>query len=301
MGEFLTFIEGSLGGAVEQGLIYALLALGLFISFRILNTADLTTEGSFTLGAAISAIMVINGHPLLGLLLGICGGALAGMTTAFLQTRLNIQPILAGILVMTALYSINLRVMGDKPRLAFIKTKTVFTPFENIFGRDFGKLVVIALIVLLMAISLFLFLKTHTGLSLRATGDNEEMVQASSINVKAIKFLGLAFANGLVALSGALLAQYQNSAEIGMGTGMVVVGLASLIVGEACFKGRTSVLRGILSSIFGSIIYRILMALIFYFNVSPSDLKLISALIVVVAVVIPELSKKHLSKKSGGK
>lgn len=299
MGSFLSNFSGSFTGAVEQGLIYALLALGLYISFRILNTADLTTEGSFTLGAAISAVFTLNGQPWVGLLVGLFGGAIAGMVTAFLQNRFNIQPILAGILVMTGLYSINLRIMNDKPTLALVRTDTVFTFFRNTFGKDLGNFLLISLIVLIVAILLFLFLKTHKGLSLRATGDNEEMVQASSINIKGMKLLGLAIANALIALSGALLAQYQGSADVSMGTGMVVVGLASLIIGEACFRGRKSVVLGIIAAIGGSVIYRILMALIFYFNISTSDLKLISAIIVVIAVGVPELYKKYIATKKG--
>lgn len=297
MGEFLSFMGGTIPKAVEEGLIYALLALGLFISFRILNTTDLTTEGSFALGAAVSAAFTVQGKPILGLILGLCSGALAGMVTALLQIKLKIQPILAGILVMTGLYSINFRVMDNKPTITIMSTDTIFTSWRNIFGKTIGNLLVACLIVSICFLFLFLFLKTHTGLSLRATGDNEEMVEASSINMGTMKIIGLAIANGLIALSGALLAQYQRSADLSMGVGIVVVGLASLIVGEACFKGRFSVLRGLISAVVGSIIYRIIISLIYSLNFPPSDVKLISALIVVIAVAVPEIQRKQSIKR----
>lgn len=286
----------ALQGSVELGLIYALMALGIFISFRILNVADLTVDGSFTLGASCSAIITLAGHPFLGLLAGMVAGALAGMITAFLQTKMKIQPILAGILTMTGLYSINLRIMRNSPNISLLNIPTVFDPMKKLVGNQLAKLVLPLLIVALLITLLVLFFKTQLGLSIRATGDNEDMVRSSSINADFTKTIGLAIGNAIVALSGALITQYQQFSEINMGIGMVVVAMASLIIGEVLFGSKT-LLQHVVAVTLGSILYRIIIAFILRANTSPSDLKLISSVIVALALSFPVIKNKLILKK----
>lgn len=269
-------------GAVELGLIYALMALGLFVSYRVLNIPDMTVDSSFTLGAAVSALCAAAGHPFLGLLAAVAAGFCAGQITAFLQTKLSIQPILAGILSMTALYSINLRIMGGRANIPLLKSPVIF---QYVPGR-FGKMALAFCFTLAACLLLILFFRTHTGLCLRAAGDNEDMVRSSSINTDSMKFIGLGIANALVGLSGAVLAQYQNFADASTGIGMVVIGLASLIVGEVAF-GRPSIWRNVLSVVLGAIVYRVIIAFVLALGLSPNDLKLISAVIVAAAISYP--------------
>jgi len=282
-----------LRGAAEQGFLYCLVALGLYLSFRTLNIADMTTDGSFTLGASCCASLTLLGHPFLGVLAGMCAGACAGFVTAMLQTRLRIQPILAGIITMTALYSINLKAMGNRSNVPLLRLETVFSKFERLLpppARLWGKLLLSALIAAVVAATLIVFLRTRLGLSVRATGDNRTMVSASSINPAYTTTVGLCAANALVALSGALLAQYQLFSEITMGTGMVVIGLASLIIGEVfsdlLFKNPGVPVR-IIAAIFGAVVYRVIIAAALSASVSASDLKLVSAVIVAVAISGP--------------
>ncbi|MEG1932120.1 MAG: ABC transporter permease [Pygmaiobacter sp.] len=272
-----------LQGTLEQGLIYGLVALALLLSYRVLDIADLTVDGSFTLGAAVSAVLTIAGHPLLGIALAPFAGMLAGCATALLQTKCKIEPILAGIITMTALYSINLMVMGNKANLSLLRRATAFSLAQGVFGEAFGKLIFSALLALVVGSALWLFLRTPLGLAIRATGDNRAMVEASSINPALTTLVGLALANGLVALAGAQLAQYQQFTEINTGTGMVVIGLASLIIGEA-LVGKGGMGRRIAFAIGGSILYRIIIALALSANVSASNLKLVSAIIVALAI-----------------
>lgn len=282
-----------LTGSVEQGLIYSLVALALYLSFRMLDIADLTTDGTFTLGAACSATLTVAGHPLLGLLAAFIAGVLAGSITAVLQTKLNVQPILAGIITMTGLYSINLMVMGNRANLAMLKEETIFSKAEQIFGSS-AKMVVAALFAAGCAILLALFLRTQLGLSLRATGDNRDMVAASSINPAFTTTVGLCLANALVALSGGLLAQYQKFSDITLGTGMVVIGLASLIIGEVIVGrgGKYTLLRGVLGAVLGAVIYRIIIAFALTRNINANHLKLVSALIVALAISYPAVQAK---------
>lgn len=273
-------------GAVELGLIYSLVALGLYLSYRILDIADLTVDGSFTLGAAVSAVFTVAGRPFLGLFLSLLAGALAGFVTAFLQTKLGVQPILAGIITMTALYSINLQVMGDKSNVTLLRKETAFTLAEGVFTKDWAKLGVAFLAAAAVSLALILFLRTNLGLSVRATGDNRDMVRSSSINTDFTITVGLCAANAMVALSGALLAQYQMFSEITVGTGMVIVGLASLIIGEV-ITGTKSVPRCVLGAAAGAIIYRLIMAFALDASVSPQNLKLVSAVVVAAAISWP--------------
>lgn len=283
-----------LQGALEQGLIYAFVALGLYLSYRTLDIADLTTDGTFALGAACSAIFTTMGHPILGIFAAMCAGAAAGGVTALLQTKLRVLPILAGIITMTALYSVNLMVMGNKSNLPMRKNDNIFTLAEGLFGTNYGKLITIAAILFVVVVLLILFLRTQLGLSLRATGDNRDMVAASSINPAVTTALGLCMANALVALSGALLAQYQKFADVSLGTGMVVIGLAGLIIGEVLLVrgGRGGIVRGILAAVIGSVLYRGLMAAALTSNVNANNLKLVSALIVAAAISYPAIREK---------
>ena len=277
-------------GAFGLGLIYALLALGIFISFRILDIPDLSVDGTFTLGVAVSVVFAYNGHPFLGILLSIAAGAAAGIVTGVLQTKMKIQPILAGILTMTALYSINLRIMGKKPNISLYGKTTVF----NI--TDLPDILVSGIILIAAMLLLYGFLKTQLGMSLRATGDNEFMVRASSIDSDAMKIMGFAIANALVSLSGGVLAQYQNFADANGGVGMLVIGLASIIIGEAIF-GRRSVLNSIISAVLGAIIYRFVLAAALKIGMEAIDLKLFSAIIVAAAIFIPDVIKLLRKKK----
>lgn len=273
--------------ALELGCIYALVALALFLSFRILNIADMTTDGSFTLGCAVSATIAVAGHPILALPVAMAAGAAAGFVTAALQTRFRIPSILAGIITNTGLYTVNLAVMGFSSNVNMLKTPTLFSLLKPTLGAGF-KLIPAALISILAGLLLVAFLKTRVGLSIRATGDNPDMVRASSINTAFTVTVGLCIANAMTALSGAVLAQYQKTADINMGTGMVIIGLASLIIGETILpKGKTLV--KILGAILGSIVYRFIIAIALRLDLPSECLKLISAVIVALAIGLPAL------------
>ena len=288
-------------GSLEQGMIYAVLALGVFLSFRTLNTPDLTVDGSVVTGAAASAVVCsIGGNPFLGLLLAFICGCGAGAVTALLNTKLKIQPLLAGILVMLGLYSINLRIMGSKPNISLIRSNTIYKMAEDIFKEEYAGLF-IGLIILVIVIAIFyFFLKTRLGFALRATGDNEDMVRAYAINSDGMKVMGLALSNGFVALAGAMLAQYLSFADVTMGTGMVVIGLASVIIGEAIF-GTKSLLRRLVAVSLGAIVYRLIIAQALAFGLPTSDLKIVSAMIVVGALAIGTFSENFPFKLVMGK
>ena len=277
--------------ALELGCIYALVAMALFLSFRVLNIADMTTDGAFTLGCAVSATMAVAGHPVLGLFAAMLAGSAAGFVTSLLQTRLGVPSILAGIITNTGLYTVNLAVMGFSSNVPMLKTNTIFTMLEDALGEDLPtKLLLAALIAAIVCALLILFLGTRLGLSIRATGDNPDMVRASSINTAFTITVGLCIANALTGLSGAVLAQYQRSADINLGTGMVVIGLASLIIGETLF-GRGGLWTRAVAAVAGSIIYRFIIALAMRANLPSEALKLISAIIVVLAISAPAIKK----------
>ena len=262
------------------------MVLGLFISYRILNIPDLTVDGSFTLGAAVAVVATLAGHPVLGLLLAALAGAAAGFVTALLQTRMKIQPILAGIITMTALYSINLMVMDNKANLPLAQGESIY---HNLPGMLLSGLAAAG-----VAAVLVLFLQTPAGLAVRATGDNEAMVRSSSINADRMKMAGLSIANACVALSGALIAHYNCYAEVRMGIGMVVIRLASLIVGEIAvglLVRRTNILSGAVAAIVGSVLYRLIIAQALEWNFSSSSLKLITAIIVAMAMSVPAVKE----------
>lgn len=316
-------------GSFESGLIYAIMALGVYLSFRILDFPDLTVDGSFVTGAAVSAILIVNGtNPFLATLVALIIGFLAGCMTGILHTKGNINPLLSGILMMIALYSINLRIMG-KSNVPLLTEETVFTQlqdFWNKLGIDAGLerlflsigldgfipktwSILIAMLVLIVIIKFLLdkFLKTELGLAIRAVGDNENMITSFSANTDMLKILGLGLSNGLVAFSGAFIAQYNGFSDVGMGIGMIVIGLASVIIGEA-IVGTKSIVRATLAVIIGAIIYRLIVAMALRFNLfETGDMKLITACIVIGALIIPQIidkqkekRKKSLRRKRGG-
>ena len=275
--------------ALELGCIYALVALALLVSFRILNIADMTTDGSFTLGCAVSATVAVAGHPILALPAAMLAGAAAGGITALLQTRFRIPSILAGIITNTGLYTVNLAVMGFSSNVNMLKTDTVFTLLRPLLGPSY-RIVPAAVVTVLSAVLLVLFMKTRLGLSIRATGDNPDMVRASSINTGFTITVGLCLSNALTALSGALLAQYQKTADINLGTGMVIIGLASLIIGESLFP-RGKLWMKAAGALVGSLLYRFIIAIALRMDLPSECLKLISAVIVALAIGLPGLKK----------
>lgn len=291
------FTISILQSALELGCIYALVALALFISFTILNIADLSTDGCFTLGCAVCAMVTMAGHPVLGLLAAIGAGICSGFVTAFLQTRMGVESILAGIIVNTGLYTINIAVMGFASNVNLFSCDTIFTMAKEAFGGTWYKLVLILGIVLVVGIVVAFFLNTKLGLSIRATGDNVDMVRASSINPAFTITVGLCVANALTGLSGGILAQYQRSCDINLGTGMVTIALASLIIGET-LVGKGSMFQRILGVILGSCLYRFIVAVALRLNVPAESLKLVSAVIVAIAIAFPYLKKKAIFEKN---
>lgn len=277
--------------ALELGFIYALVALALFVSFSLLDIADLSTDGCFTLGCAVCATVTLSGHPVLGLFAAMGAGVCSGFVTAFLQTRMGIQSILSGIIVNTGLYTINIAVMGFASNLNLFSCDTVFSWAKETIGGTWYKLIVAAVVVILVGIVLALFLNTRLGLSIRATGDNPDMVRASSINTGLMITIGLCVANALTGLSGGLLAQYQKSCDINLGTGMVTIALASLIIGETIL-GRGGMGKRVIGVVLGSCLYRFIVAVALRLNVPAECLKLVSSLIVAFAIALPYLKKQ---------
>ena len=285
--------------ALELGCIYALVALALFLSFRVLNIADMTTDGAFTLGCAVSATVAVAGHPILALGAAMVAGACAGSITALLQTKLKIPSILAGIITNTGLYTVNLAVMGFSSNISLMRSPTLFSLVQPYLG-SFYKLLPAALLTVLAGALLVLFLRTRLGLSIRATGDNPDMVRASSINTGFTITVGLCIANALTALSGAVLAQYQKTADINLGTGMVIIGLASLIIGETLLpKGKLWMKA--LGAVAGSIVYRFIIAIALRMDLPSECLKLISATIVALAIRLPAIRGAMKPATKGGK
>ena len=278
--------------ALELGFMYALVAMALFLSYRILDIADLTTDGCFVLGAAGSVSLAAAGHPILAIPAAMAAGACAGFVTAFLQTRLGVPSILAGIVTNTGLYTINLMAMGWKSNQSLLGGTTVFTLLRGTgIGGDWYELLLAAMVTLAAGALLLLFLSTRLGLSIRATGDNQDMVRASSVNPTMTITVGLCIANALTALSGAIVGQYQKTVDINSGTGIVVIGLACLIIGETLL-GRRSVVKSAVAAVLGSLVYRFIYALVFYTKVVPVEcLKLLTALIVALAIAAPSIRR----------
>ena len=278
--------------ALELGFLYALIAMALFLSYRILDIADLTTDGCFVLGAAVSVTVTAAGHPILAIFAAMLAGACAGFVTAFLQTKLGVPSILAGIITNTGLYTVNLMAMGWKSNQSLLGGRTVFTMLRDRgIGGDWYELLLAASVTILAGLLLVLFLGTRMGLSIRATGDNPDMVRASSLNPSFTITVGLCLANVLTALSGAVVGQYQKTVDINSGTGIVVIGLACLIIGETLL-GRRSVKKGVIAAILGSIVYRFIYAIVFYTKIVPVEcLKLLTAIIVALAIASPSIRR----------
>lgn len=276
--------------ALELGFLYALVAMALFLSYRILDIADLTTDGCFVLGAAVSVTCAAAGHPILGIPAAMLAGSAAGFVTAFLQTRLGVPSILAGIVTNTGLYTVNLMAMGWSSNVSLLKQATVFTLFRDTgIGGSWYETVLAAFVTIAVGLLLLYFLGTRLGLSVRATGDNRDMVRASSINPTFTITIGLCIANALTALSGAMVGQYQKTMDINGGTGIVVIGLACLIIGETVL-GRRSVRKGIAAVMVGSVIYRLIYAIVYYTKIVPVEgLKLLTACIVALAIAAPSI------------
>lgn len=279
-------------GSLELGMVYAVLALGVFLSFRTLNMPDLTVDGSIVTGMAISAVICAGGgNPFLALIGAALGGAAAGLVTGLLHTKLKIQAILAGILVMLAAYSVNLRIMGKTPNIPLTKSITVYKMADELLPPKYAGIVLGLIILALIIVLLYLFLETRLGFVFRATGDNEDMVKACGVSCDNMKLLGLALSNGLVGLAGGMLAQNQGFADINSGTGMMVIGLASVILGEVIFGTRT-LIRRLVAAALGAVLYRILLAQALYVGMESTDMKLVSAIIVVIALTLGLLGEK---------
>ena len=276
--------------ALELGFQYTLVAMALFLSYRVLDIADLTTDGCFILGCAVSVSLTAAGHPFLAIPAAMLAGACAGFVTAFLQTKLGVPSILAGIVTNTGLYTVNLMAMGWKANQSLLRQDTIFTLFRDTgIGGSWNAILLSAGITVLAGVLLVAFLGTRLGLSIRATGDNRDMVRASSINPTFTITIGLCIANALTGLSGAVVGQAQKTADINAGTGVVVIGLACLIIGET-IVGRGAMFRGAIAVIVGSILYRFIYAIVLYTKVVPIDcLKLVTAIVVGLAIAAPTL------------
>lgn len=291
----ITTILGLGQTALELGLMSSLTVLALFLSYSMLNVCDLSTDGCFTLGATVGAVVAISGHPILSIPAAMLAGMLSGFITAFLQTRMGIDSLLSGIIVNTALYSVNIAVMGNSSLLNMNKTETVFTKvktaLEGIFIAKQYKLIVIVLFVAAVVVFLSLFLRTKLGLAIRATGDNPDMVRSSSINPIFTTTVGLCVANAFTALSGCLLAQSQKSVNIDIGSGMVTMALASLLIGRA-FMGKGKVALRAVGAVLGSVIFRLIYTVAIRFNMPAFMLKAVSSIIVIIAISAPYMKKQ---------
>lgn len=276
---------------VSQGLLWALLAIGVYLTFRVLDIADLTVEGSFPLGAAVAASLLAAGwQPIPAIFMACVAGMISGVVTGFLCTKLKIPALLAGILTMIALYSVNLRVMG-KANLPLLQQETIFTIFPVGGDKSMTVLVIGAVVVLLVSMACYWFFGTEIGAAVRATGNNPHMIRANGIDTDVMIVLGLLLSNGLVAISGALVAQSNGFADVGMGVGTIVIGLASVIIGEVLF-GTRSFKNCLISVILGSIVYRGVIAIVLQMGMPPNDLKLFTAVLVAIALSLPLIQSR---------
>lgn len=285
---------------VAQGLMWSMLAIGVFLSFRVLDVPDMTCEGSFPLGAAIAASLISAGvSPLWAVLGAMAGGILAGSVTGVLYTKLKIPAILSGILTMIALYSINLHVMG-KANISLLREDTIFSLTAGIFhvSPSVASFIVPTLFILIIAVFIYWFFGTELGMCIRATGDNPQMVRAQGVDTDSMIILGLCLSNGLIGLCGAVVAQNNGFADVGMGIGTIVIGLASVIIGEVIL-GADSFSSSLMAVILGSVIYRIVIAVVLYLGMPPNDLKLFTAIIVMIALALPLIKDKVRMGKVG--
>ena len=308
----LTTVLGLFTTAVELGLISSLTVLALFLSYSMLNVCDLSTDGCFTLGAAVGAVTVLSGHPFLAVPAAMAAGMLSGFVTAFLQTVMGIDSLLAGIIVNTGLYSVNIAVMGKSSLLNLNRTETVFSKTQELLKgtafEEHSKLIAVLAAVILVILFLTLFLRTRLGLAIRATGNNPYMVRSSSVNPVIITIIGLCISNSFTALSGCLLAQSQKSVNIDIGSGMVTIALASLLIGGA-FMGKGSIFKRAVGAVLGSVIFRMVYTLALRFNMPAFMLKFVSSVIVIAAISGPYLRSRfpeymrrfRLNKEKGAK
>ncbi|MDU4960142.1 MAG: ABC transporter permease [Sporomusaceae bacterium] len=284
---------------IAQGLLWAVMAIGVYLTFRTLQIADLSVEGTFPLGAAVAAVLLEGGgNPVTAILAAGVAGMLAGAATGLLHTKLKIPALLAGILTMIALYSVNLRVMG-KANVSLLNTDTIYTMLEFLqLSPNLTTFAVGLIVAFFCPVLLYLFFGTEIGMALRATGNNPQMIRAMGVNTDTMILLGLMISNGVVAVSGAFIAQSNGFADVGMGVGTIVIGLASVIIGEVLFGSR-SVKNALVSVVLGSIVYRIVIAVVLYLGMPPNDLKLFTALLVAMALSLPLVKTKWDSRKAG--
>ena len=285
-------------GAISQGVLWGIMALGVYTTYRILNISDLTVDGSFATGGCVAAVALVNGvNPILSLLLALIAGLLAGAITGFLHTKCEIPAILAGILTQLGLYSINLRIMG-RSNTPLLKIDTLFSQVKDVthLSSQNSAILIGVLIVGLLVIVMYWFYGTEIGSAIRATGNNERMVESLGVNTKTTKMLGFMIANGLVALSGALIAQSQGYADVKQGTGAIVIGLASIIIGEVALGKRRNFMVRLFTIVVGSVLYRIVVAVVLQMGLSTDDLKLLTAVLVAIALTIPVMIEKQQQK-----
>ena len=293
----ISTLPGAIQGGAMQGILWSIMTLGVYITFKILNFADMTVDGSFATGGAVTAVLVAHGvNPFLALLMAAAVGMICGFITGILHTKLDIPAILAGILTMIALYSVNIRIMGQ-PNIPLLGVSTIITqvssllPFisTNIITMIIGVIFAVAVIALL-----YWFFGTEIGSAIRATGNNEYMVRALGVNTDKTKILGLLLSNGLIALSGAMVAQSQGYADVQMGQGTIMIGLASIIIGEVLLGSRFSFAYKLFSVVVGSILYRVIIALVLWFGLKSTDLKLFTSIVVIIALAVPVIKRKKL-------
>jgi len=281
--------------SLYEGLAFGFVTIGVYLTFRVLAFPDLTVDGSFALGGAVAAVLIVNGvNPFLATLVALGAGLCAGLATSLLNTKLKIPALLASILVMVGLYSINLRVMMGRPNLPLLREVTIFSLASQLLGLETSiayKLVVTGLLAVIVFFILNWFLRTEIGLALRATGDNEQMVRGAGVDTDKTTILGVSVANGLVAFSGGVVAQGQGFSDVGMGIGMIIMGLASVIIGEALFRPK-GVARLLLAALGGTFVYRLVISVALRMGMRATDLKLITAVIVIIAMAIPYLQKR---------
>ena len=294
-------------GALSQGILWGLMALGVYITFRLLDIADLTVDGSFATGGAVCAVCLVNGvDPVLSLILSTIAGFIAGFVTGFLHTKCQIPAILAGILTQIGLYSINLRIMG-RSNTPLLQYDNIFEGLENLTGLSNNWIVLIIglIVTILVIVILYWYFGTEIGSSIRATGNNEQMVRALGVNTNVTKTLGLMISNGLIALSGALVTQQQGYADVRMGIGAIVIGLASIVIGEVIFGYKGAFGTRLTSIVVGSVIYRIIVAVVLQLGLNTDDLKLLTVILVAIALTVPIVMNKHkqlsMYKKLTGK
>ncbi len=306
--DFLIPFSGAMLGAVSQGVLWGIMALGVYITFKILDFPDMTVDGSFALGGCVSAVLIVHGvDPLLSLLVAVLAGMLAGLITGVLHTKLHIPGILSGILMMLALYSINLHIMGGPNQPLGRTSTTVMNIINKIFhlsdilkdnATSVSSLVTGIIFSGALIAILYWFFGTEAGSAIRATGDNERMSRAQGINTDTMKILALMISNGLVALSGGLVMQQQRFGDVSMGIGAIVIGLASIIIGEVIFSKKFSFWFTLLSVVLGSVIYRLIIAIVLQLGMKTQDMKLLSAVVVAVALSVPVLKKNFTRKKT---